>query len=82
MAQPEIVFRIGLISASVFCNEVSSPDGDGKRMLRSANLQRRYRDGDDWKSSTSFSLSDLPAAVRALQLAQGYIESKEAQVKP
>lgn len=75
---PEKTFRIGLVSASVFVNEI---DGDnGKRTIRNVNLQRRYRDGDEWKSSTSFGLADLPVALRVLQLAQEYVEELEAEV--
>jgi len=81
MAKPEKVFRIGPISASVFCNEVSAGENDGKRILRSANLSRRYKDGDEWKNSTSFGLADLPAAIRVLELALQHVESKEAEVK-
>lgn len=79
MSAPEKVFRIGLISASVFVNEV---DGDnGKRELRNVSLQRRYRDGDgEWKSSATFTLADLPAARRAMEIAQTYVESVEADV--
>lgn len=74
---PEKTFRIGLVSASVFVNEV---DGDGgKRTLRNVNLQRRYRDGDSWKSATSFGLADLPAAIRVLELAQQHVEQHEAE---
>ncbi len=74
---PEKTFRIGLVSASVFVNEV---DGEGgKRTLRNVNLQRRYRDGDSWKSATSFGLADLPAAIRVLQLAQHHVEQHEAE---
>ena len=58
--KPERVFRIGSISASVFANEI---DGDGgKRKVRNVNLQRRYRDGDEWKSTTSFA---LPSPINA-----------------
>lgn len=75
---PEKTFRIGLVSASVFVNEI---DGDnGKRTIRNVNLQRRYRDGDSWKSSTSFGLADIPVALRVLQLAQEYVEEREAEV--
>ncbi len=74
---PEKTFRIGLVSASIFANEV---DGDGgKRTILNVNLQRRYRDGDSWKSSTSFGLADIPVALRVLQLAQGYVEDREAE---
>jgi len=38
-------------------------------------LRRLVRDAD-----ASFQLSDLPAAIRVLQLAQEYVESVEAEV--
>ncbi len=74
---PEKTFRIGLVSASVFINEVNGEGG--KRQIRNVNLQRRYRDGDNWKSSSSFGLADLPNALRALQLAMQHVESIEAE---
>ena len=74
---PETTFRLGNISASVFVNEAN---GDGqKRKFRSVNVQRSYRDGDETKFVTSFGLSDLPTAIRVLQLAQAHVEGKEAQ---
>lgn len=79
MAQPEKTFRIGLVSASVFCNEVATGEDGETRMFRVASLQRRYRDGDVWKTSTSFGLSDLPNTIRVLELALKYIESIEAE---
>ena len=75
---PEKMFRIGNVSASVFVNEVQGEGG--KRKLRNVNLQRRYKDGDEWKSSSSFGLGDLPQAIRALQLAQQHVEAVEADV--
>ena len=76
---PETTFRLGNVSASVFVNEANS-DG-GKRTFRSVNVQRSYRDGDDTKYISSFGLSDLPSAIRVLQLAQAHVESKEAQTE-
>ena len=75
--KPEATFRIGPCSASVFVNEV---DNDGtKRRIRSVNVQRSYKDGDDRKYTSSFGLGDLPQAIRALQLAQDHMEQKEAE---
>jgi len=77
--KPERVFRIGAISASVFVNEV---EGEGsKRTVHNVNLQRRYKDGDEWKSSSSFSLSDLPAAITVLNLALDHVASQEAVIE-
>lgn len=76
--KPEATFRIGPCSASVFVNEV---DNDGsKRRIRSVNVQRSYKDGDERKYTSSFGLGDLPQAIRALQLAQEHMEQKEAEV--
>ena len=75
---PEKTFRIGNVSASVFVNQVQG-DG-GKREVRNVNLQRRYKDGDEWKTSSSFGLADLPQAIRVLELAQQHVKATEADV--
>ena len=75
---PEATFRIGNCSASVFINEI---DGDGgKRKVRSVNVQKSYKDGEEWKYTSSLGLAELPAAIRVLQLAQQHVETKEAEV--
>ena len=78
-SKPEATFRIGLCTASVFVNEVEN-DGN-KRQIRSVNVQRSYKDGDEWKYTSSFGLGELPQAIRALQLAQGHLEATEAEIK-
>ena len=55
---PEATYRIGNCSASVFVNEI---DGDGgKRKVRSVNVQKSYKDGDERKYTSSFGLGELP----------------------
>jgi hypothetical protein len=71
MTKPEKTFRIGRCSASVFVNA-------GKQAsFRSVSLQRRYREGEKWKTSTSFTLADLPDAVAVLQLALHHLAAME-----
>ena len=79
MAQnrPEKVFRIGYVSASVFPHEVKT-DG-ANRTIRSVTVQKRYLDGEEVKYSSSFGLTELPQAIRVLQLAQEYVERQEAE---
>jgi len=79
MPQPEKTFRIGLCSASVFLNAGQGKEKQ-KRTFRSVSLQRRYRDGEDWKSATNFGLADLPAAIAVMQMAMNYIAEQEADV--
>jgi len=74
--KPENTFRVGYCSASVFRN-----NGNNDRTFLSASVQRRYRDGDGWKSSSSFGLGELPQAIRVMQLAQQYIEREEAEIQ-
>ena len=74
--KPEVVFRIGAVSASVFVNKTDS----GER--RNVTLQRRYKDGDDWKSTSSFGLADLPVAEAVLRRAFDYVAEKEVMVVP
>ena len=78
MKSPEKVFRIGSVSASIFVNKIEGESG--KRQIRNVNLQRRYKDGNEWKSATSFGLTDLPNAIRVLQLALEHVETAEAEV--
>lgn len=77
--KPEKVFRIGAVSGSVFVNELDTEGG--KRQVRNVNLQRRYRDDSgDWKSASSFGLSDLPAAITVMKMALDHVASKEAEM--
>ena len=78
MNKPEKVIRIGYVSASIFVNEIKTEGGT--RTVRNVNLQRRYKDGDEWKSASSFGLGDLPCALRVLQLALQHMETVEAEV--
>ena len=75
MNKPVKTFRVGLCSASVFRNQ-----SNGKDFL-SVSVQRRYKDGDQWKSATNFGLAELPQVARAMNLAQGYVEEQEAEVQ-
>ena len=59
-------------------NEIQTEGG--KRKIRNVNLQRRYRDGDAWKSSSSLGLGDLPQAIEVLRRAMDYVAGQEAEV--
>ena len=79
--KPEKVIRFGAISASVFTNEIET--NGGKKIVRNVKLQRRYRNGDDeWKTSSSFTLAELPVAVEVLKRATDYVAGQEAIETP
>lgn len=75
--KPEKVIRFGAISASVFVNEIDT--GSGKKTVRNVKLQRRYRQGNEWKTSNSFTLADLPTAIAVLERAMAYVAAREAE---
>jgi hypothetical protein len=76
--KPEKLFRVGYVTGSVFPHDVET--GNGKRTIRSVNLQKRYKDGEETKYTSSFSLAEVPQAVAVLQMAQEYIAGHEAEV--
>ena len=73
--RPVHAIYLGSSCVSIFANEIDSPQG--KRTLHSAVLQRRYREGNEVKYTTSFGVSELPGALRALALAQQWIEARD-----
>lgn len=71
--RPEETFRIGPVKATVWLQP-----GQG-RPFRSVSLARSYRDAQgQWQQSIAFTARDLPAAVKALELATDYVLSREA----
>ncbi len=72
------MFRIGFVSAPVFVHDVETDNG--KRLLRSVNLQKRCKDGDDIKYTSSLGLAKLPQVPRVLQLAQQHVASREVKL--
>lgn len=69
---PEKEIRVGDVTAAVFLNTRAS---DGQE-FRSVKLHRRYKDGEEWKSSSSFTgEGQINAAIAALQQARDYIAS-------
>lgn len=76
--KPEKLFRFGNVSAGVFVKDIQTEGG--QRQLRSVSLQRRYRDGEEWKTSSSFGLAELPQAIAALRLAMDFVVNQEAEL--
>ena len=70
--KPVFEAKAGLIRAAVWPNETK----DGIRY--NVTLNRRYRDGDTWKSTSSFGERDIPDVVRAAVLAEAWIREQTA----
>jgi len=59
--------RLGKVKAAIWANDTSS----GVR--HNVTIERLYKDGDDWKSTSSFGRDDLPLACKVLDQAHTWI---------
>ena len=75
MVGPVKKFAVGGIQAAVWEN--SSKEG---AQFNTVSLDRRYKSKDDeWKSSASLRVNDLPKAILALQKAYEYLALKSIE---
>ena len=78
--KPLKVFRLRGISASVFENH--SKNTERAATFHKVSLQRTYKDGDEFKTTTSFGRDELPICMHLMQQAWAFIldaESKRGQ---
>ena len=71
---PEMKFRAGAISATVWRNTITKKDGT-QADVRTVKFQRSYKDKDtdQWKNTSSLRATDLPRAVVVLNKAYEYL---------
>ncbi len=73
--KPVHVFRVRGLTVSVFENQTKT---DGRNVVYyKVSAQRTYRDGDEYKTTTSFSRDDLPVLSLLLLDAFRFILSEE-----
>jgi hypothetical protein len=66
--RPMQQFRVGSVSASIWKRE-----HEGK-IYYSASIDRSYKDGEQWKRSSSFNKDELQTVIDLAIRCQGYIE--------
>ena len=66
-AKPVQKYRAGQVSCALWENEISV-NGRKIKVLK-ATVERRYKDGEEWKSSGSYGLNEIPRAIWCLQKA-------------
>jgi hypothetical protein len=72
---PVFTFRRKGVSVSVFENQ----SGEGKTFFKAA-VQRTYKEGDEWKTTTSLSRDDIGVAILGLQKAYEFVLDAEAKM--
>jgi hypothetical protein len=72
-AQPRPVHtvRYGSIKAAVWRNIVDS--GNSSRAMYNVSVSRSYKDGDEWKDSSSFGYDDLLLLAKAVKECHSFI---------
>ncbi|MFW6061182.1 MAG: hypothetical protein ACOC93_00080 [Planctomycetota bacterium] len=76
--QPIRKFAAGPIEAAIWRNEVVYDDR--VRVLLKASVSRRYKDrSGEWKTTTSFSRSDLPLVIYCLLQAFAFILRRQEE---
>ncbi len=74
MPQPEITFRHGLCSASIF--EQDFDRGGEKLTVRTVSFQRSYLDKEgNWQQTNSLKVNDIPKAILVLQKSYEFLTS-------
>jgi hypothetical protein len=75
--KPVKVFRVRGVSASVFENQ--SKNAGRPVTFHKVSLQRTYKDGDEFKTTTSFGRDDLPVCMHVMQQAWAYVLDAESK---
>jgi hypothetical protein len=75
--KPVRVFRLRGVSASVFENH--SKNAERSSTFHKVSLQKTYKEGDEFKTTTSFGRDDLPVCLHLLHEAWAFILEAEAK---
>ena len=75
--KPEMKFKAGAVSATIWQNETESKAGQQVH-FRTVSLDRVYKDkGGSWKHAGSLRMNDLPKAALVLSKAYEYLNFAE-----
>lgn len=75
MTKPIDTVRLGTVQAAIWKNETANG------VYYNVTFDRRYKDGDEWKSSTSFGVKDLLALRKAADMAHTKVIELQAKDK-
>lgn len=71
--QPVHQIRIGAIKAAIWENK------NDKIVRHNVTAERLYKDGANWKSTSSFGRDDLPVLMKVLDQAHSWIFGAQAE---
>ena len=65
--KPAHEIRLGRVKATIWANETDNG------IRHNVSVNRLYKDGDEWKQTSSFSREDLPLVAKVVDLAHLWI---------
>ncbi len=71
--RPVHEIRLGRIKAAIWSNETESG------IRHNVTIARLYKDGDQWKDSTSFGRDDLPLIAKVADMAHTWVYEHGSQ---
>ncbi len=71
---PKSKFNVGNVQVAVWENE-----GKEGRPYSTVTLDKRYKAGEEWKSTKSLGVNELPKAILALQKAYEHLALREEE---
>ena len=74
---PTKVFRCGPVKAAIWSN--SRIINDMLAEVHSIQIDRSYKDGEEWKHTNSFNVEDLPKVVLVATEAYKFIRLRESE---
>jgi hypothetical protein len=75
--KPSKVFQCGPIKAAIWSD--SKVKNNAVVEVHSINIDRSYRDGDEWRHTNSFNVEDLPKVAMVATEAYKFIRLRSAE---
>ena len=75
--RPVHAIRYGAVRAAIWRNVVDN--GNASRSMYNVTFTRSYKDGEEWKASTSFGPDDLPVLAKAANDAHSFIHEQRTK---
>ena len=76
-AQPEKKFRAGGVVATIWKNKQKNKEGKEFEVY-SINVDRTFKDGDEFKQTSSMKVNDLPKLALVANEAYAYLNLKDS----
>jgi hypothetical protein len=75
--KPVHEIRLGRIRAAIWANEA-----DNRHVWFNVTVSRLYKDGEQWKDTSTYRRDDLPIVAKVVDMAYAWIWGQEVSADP